>query len=170
MEPSVGRRTNAVTPTDDGAGTRAVARDGGFTLVEIIIAIVLLGTVVLAVLGAAQANIIASSHSRAAARVESVIVNVADRINRAPKSCDYTIYAQAAVMTEGWAADRVTIQQSHYAYNGYHDGAVDSDWQSGACAVGITAPPELLVQKLSITVTDPDGKVTRTIELVKSDV
>lgn len=172
MQSSVGRRCRAATPTKElSRHDDPSRRDGGFTLVEVLITIALMATVVVAVLAAVQTNIVASSTSRAAARAESVIVNVADRINRAPKVCDYRIYAEAAVMTEGWDPSTVSIEQWHYAYSGYHEGSIaQSDWKSGACAVGLTAAPELLVQKVSITVTTPDGKVTRKIELVKSDV
>lgn len=143
----------------------------GFTFVEVLVTIVLMGTMVLAVLTAVQANIVASSTSRSASRTESVIVNLADRINRAPKSCDYTIYAQAAVLTEQWPASSVTVDQWRLDYGGYSGNAVDSgDWLLGGCESGLTAPPDLLVQKVRISVTSPDGKVTRYIELVKSDV
>ncbi|MCB0965886.1 MAG: prepilin-type N-terminal cleavage/methylation domain-containing protein [Ilumatobacter sp.] len=145
--------------------------DRGFTLIEILITIVLLGTVVVTVLAAVQANLIASSRSRSAARVESAIVNVADRINRAPKECDYTIYANAAVQTEGWSTDTVTLQQWHYGYDGYDTAPIGTaDWLPGACEGQLTEPPDLIVQRLLITVTSPDGTVTRSIELVKSDV
>jgi Tfp pilus assembly protein PilV len=146
-------------------------RDRGFTLIELLITVVLLGTVIISILAAVQTNIVASSRSRSAARVESAIVNVADRINRAPKRCDYTIYANAAVQTEGWDTSTVSIEQWHYDYDGYDGGAITAaDWQAGACEGSITDPPDLLVQKLRITVTAPDGTVSRSIELVKSDV
>ena len=146
-------------------------RDAGVTFVELLVTIVLLGTIVLTVLAAVRANTIASSVSRSAARAESAVVNIADRINRAPKSCNYTIYAQAAVLTEQWPPGSVQIQQWHYDYDGYSDQPVtDADWLPGARAVELTEPPDLLVQKVAITVTTPDGRVTRTIELVKSDV
>ena len=63
------------------ASRRRCRADEGFTLIEILITIVLMGTVVVTVLAAVQANLVASARSRSAARVESAIVNVADRIN-----------------------------------------------------------------------------------------
>ncbi|MEQ9162790.1 MAG: prepilin-type N-terminal cleavage/methylation domain-containing protein [Ilumatobacter fluminis] len=153
------------------ASRRRCRADEGFTLIEILITIVLMGTVVVTVLAAVQANLVASARSRSAARVESAIVNVADRINRAPKECDYTIYANAAVQTEGWATDTVSLQQWHYGYDGYDSNPIiASDWRPGACEGQLTEPPDLIVQRVLITVTSPDGHVTRTIELVKSDV
>lgn len=151
--------------------SRAPGGDAGFTLIELLVTVVLIGTAVLAVLASVQANIIASSRSRSAARVESVIVNVADRVNRAPSECDYTIYATAAALTEQWPASTVTVTQQHYEFLKYDPNAATSGtWQPGACASELTSPPDLVVQKIAIKVTSPDGKVTRTIEVVKSDV
>ena len=162
--PNLFGRRRAVRPhAEDG--------DSGFTLIELLVTIVIIATAVLAVLASVQTNIIASSRSRSAARVESVIVNVADRINRAPNTCDYTIYATAAVLTEQWPESSVSITQQHYDFLKYDPSAAASGtWTAGACASDLTSPPDLLVQKISIKVTSPDGNVTRTIEVVKSDV
>ena len=145
--------------------------DSGFTLIELLITIVLISTTVLSVLGAVQTNIIASARSRSAARVESVVVNVADRINRAPSTCDYSIYATAAALTEQWPATAVSLSQKHYKFQKYDPNASEAGaWEAGACASELSTPPDLLVQRIAITVTSPDGKVSRTIEVVKSDV
>ncbi|MGB0111721.1 MAG: type II secretion system protein [Ilumatobacteraceae bacterium] len=147
------------------------SRDRGFSLVEIVISIVLLGTVVVAGLNAVTTNIKVSSTSRSAAQVETAIVNASDRVNRAKKSCDYTKYARAAVQTEGWDPNTATVTQQYYVPSG--------DPQSlGTWAVGPTAGPgcrdgvlsDLLVQRVNITITSPDGKVRRSITVVKSDV
>ena len=153
------------------ARSHAAGDDRGFSLVEVLVTIVLVSTSVLAVLGSVQANIVASSRSRSAARVESVIVNVADRINRAPNVCDYTIYATAAALTEQWPASAVSLTQQHYKFLKYDPNSTTSgNWLTGACASELSSPPDLLVQRIAIKVTSPDGKVSRTIEVVKSDV
>jgi hypothetical protein len=41
-------------------------------------------------------------------------------------------------------------------------------WMNGGCPNGVRPPG--LVQMVRITVTSPDGRVTRTIQVVKSDV
>jgi hypothetical protein len=113
----------------------------------------------------------ASSASRSAAKVETAIVNAADRVNRAPKGCDYTIYAQAAVQTEGWAADRASLTQEYYVPGA--DATVAGSWQPGvAGSPGCPGPqdPDGLVQRVTISITSPDGKVRRNIQVVKSDV
>lgn len=170
------RRIRRMTPVEGGHDQRSFDRvgssnDRGFTLIELLITVVLIGTVVMGVLAAVQTNIIASSTSRSAARVESVVVNVADRINRAPSACDYTIYAQAAVLTEQWPTSSVSLTQQHYEFVKYDESAAESGtWAPGGCANDLTAPPDLQVQRILIRVTSPDGKVTRQIEVVKSDV
>jgi len=146
-------------------------RDRGFSMVEIVISIVLLGTVVLAVLNATTVSIKASAVSRSAAQVETSIVNAADRVNRAPKRCDYTIYAQAAVQTEGWDPSTVSVAHEYYVVGS--DATVEGSWvqgPSGTPGCEGPAPVDLLVQRVTISITSPDSKVTRTIQVVKSDV
>lgn len=165
---AAGRAACAGVPDDVPAGSR---RDSGNTLIEILVTIVLIATAVAAILAGVQANIIASSQSRAAARVESVVVNIADRINRAPNACDYTVYAQAAAVTEKWPASAVTLVQQHYKYTKYDPNAsVAGSWLSGGCDSELSTPPDLQVQRILIKVTSPDGRATRQIEVVKSDV
>ena len=115
--------------------------DRGFSLVEIVIAIVLMGTVVVAVLNAVSTSVRASSVSRSAAQVETAVVNAADRVDRAPKRCDYTIYAQAAVQTEGWAAETASVTHEYYVPGS--DATVAGTWQTGAPPVppAVQGPP-----------------------------
>ena len=89
-------------------------RDAGFSLVEIVISITLMGTVVVAIIGAVRTLVVASSVGREAAQVETVIVNAADRVNRAPKRCDYTVFVQAAVQSQGWQADSASVSHDRY--------------------------------------------------------
>ncbi len=146
-------------------------RDRGFSLVEVVIAIVLMGTVVVAVLNAVSMSVRASSVSRSAAQVETAVVNAADRVNRAPKRCDYTIYVQAAVQTEGWSPDTASVTHEYYVPGA--DATVEGTWETGtAGSPGCSgpAPTDLLVQRVTISITSPDGKIRRNIEVVKSDV
>ncbi len=151
---------------DQGCATRR--RVAGFTFVEIAVTVVLMGTVVVSMLAATQTSIITSSQARAAARVETVVVNVADRVNRARKGCDYLPYAQAAVSTERWDISSVSVSQWHLA-----PGADSGDlgtWVPNACPDGFSEPPDLLVQRVAITVISPDRQISRSIEVLKSDV
>ena len=151
----------------------ATRHDRGFSLVEVVIAIALVGMVVVPILRAVSTSIVASSTSRSAAQVETALVNAADRVNRAPVHCDYSVYAQAAVQTQ-WgpeAASRVTLTQYYYVPGA--SAAAAGAWVPGpagtpACEIG--TPTDGIVQKVRIAITSPDNKVTRTIEVVKSDV
>ncbi len=162
---------NPSTPdVPDGPRGRA-RRDGGFSIVEIVVSITLMGIVVVAILSAVGTSIKASSTSRSAAQVETAIVNAADRVNRAPQSCDYTIYAQAAVQIEGWPKENASVTQQYYVPGA--DASVTGTWKTGQPGYegcdGVV-PSELLVQKVTVSVVSPDGKVRRSIEVVKSNV
>ena len=63
------------------SGHRPVRRDG-FSLVEIVITIALLGTVVVGVVAAVQGSIRASMTARHSAQIQTVLLNAADRVNR----------------------------------------------------------------------------------------
>lgn len=153
-------------------------RDVGFTVTEILITVVLLGIVAAGILNAVMTSITASAVSRSAARVETALVNAADRVNRAGNDvCDYTIYAQASVMTEWGQSAAGLASVSHYRLDpgadGHADDAeADKQWVAWnpvtQCPSG-SEPPPGIVRKVVVTITSPDGAVTRSIEVVKSD-
>jgi type II secretory pathway pseudopilin PulG len=144
----------------------SASADSGFSVVEVVMSIVIMSLVLVPSLNAVFSNVRASQIVRESAQVETVLQNALDRVNRAPKRCDYTIYAQAAAQTEGWQATQATVEVWHYV-PGPNPG-VAGTWASGGC-VGST-PTDLLVQKVAVTVTGPSGSVQRRIEMVKSDV
>lgn len=143
-------------------------RDGGFTYVEVVITIVLMGIVVLPILAAVRSSVQAASVSRVAAEVETVLVNAADRVHRADRGtsptfqCDLSGPAEKAAIVMGgnWSAADVTVEHE------YWDTATDQ-WLSGACPGGTYENG--LVQLIRITVSSPDGNVTRNLEVVKGD-
>lgn len=146
-------------------------QDRGASFVEIIITISLLGVVVAAILTATATGIRVSSLDRAAAQVETAIVNASDRLNRAPKRCDYTIYAQAAVQTQGWEPSTVSLVHEYYVPG--PSAGTEGTWTTGAPtspACPGPAPEDLLVQRITMSITSPNGDVTRSIQVVKSDV
>jgi prepilin-type N-terminal cleavage/methylation domain-containing protein len=149
----------------DGSDERA-SRDDGFSLVEIIMTIVLMGIVLLPLMNAAITAVKTSSSSRRIAELQTVLLNAADRVNRAPVKCDYLVYVQAAAQTKGWPPE-----QASATYEWYQPGtsaAVAGTWQPGACN-GPT-PTLNLVQRVTIKMQSPEANVSRTIQVVKSDV
>jgi prepilin-type N-terminal cleavage/methylation domain-containing protein len=143
-----------------------VPRDNGYTLTEVLVAIVLMGIAIVPIMLAGIVTIKATSASRNAARVETVLANAADRVNRAGEGCNYDVYVQAAAQAEGWAASQATATYSYYVPAA--SPTTLGTWVAGACPSG--GRTEGLVQKVTITVTGPNGKPTRTIAMVKSDV
>ena len=141
-------------------------RDRGYTFIEVIVGIVLLGVVVVPILSATQAAIGASSVSETAAEVETLLVNAVDRVSRAPSpGCDFSSYARAAVETHGWSAGAAAVEQFYRD----HAGA----WIAGAA--GSPACPSGgyqngMVQMVRISITSPNGDITRTLEVVKGDI
>lgn len=137
------------------------------TFVEIVVAVVLIAVVVVPVLTAVATSIRTSSVSRVAAEVETVLVNAVDRANRADRGnfpCDLSSPVRAAVETHGWPASSATIGHE------YLDAA--GAWQTDATG---TACPEGefragIVQRVTVTVTSPTEDISRTLQVVKSDI
>lgn len=142
-------------------------QDSGFSLVEMVVTITLMSLVMLPLMVAAWSLIRNSSFNRTATRVETVLSNAADKVNRARETCDYTIYYQAAVQSEKWPTSQVSV-----AYAWYEPGPSATTagvWHTGAAcpSAGYT---DGLVQRIDITVTSPDGIVTRSMQVVKSEI
>jgi len=142
------------------------SRDRGTTLVELLVTIVIMGTVMGPVMNAVVAAITASSTNRGLAHVETALHNAADRVNRATKRCDYSIFASAAAQAQQWPSSAATVQQFHFVPAA--SPTVTGTWVSGGCPAG--GMQDLLVQLVTVTVTNPDTGAQRTIQVVKSDV
>jgi len=138
-------------------------RDAGVTLPELIVAIVLMGVLLGAVLTAVQASVRASSVAFESAQLETVLLNASDRVARAPQLCDYEAYVDAAALAEGWSADRTSVDVELLVANT----GDASDWQPQACPADVSP---FDVQRLTVTVTNPAGTITRSMTMVKSDV
>ena len=89
-------------------------RDAGYSLTEVLVAVVLMAVAVLPILMAAGVSVRTSAQSRTLARMETVLANAADRVNRAGEGCDYAIYVQAAVLAEGWQPSQFTVTYQYY--------------------------------------------------------
>ena len=90
------------------------------------------------------------------------------RVNRAPTQCDYLIYAQAAALSKGWAAESVTIDYQYYVPGASALASDPGTWASGACPTGGRTPR--LIQLVTVTITSPSGDINRSVKVVKSDV
>lgn len=145
-------------------------RDAGATLIEILITIVLMGTLVAGILTLTQTSIIASKTSEEAARIESALLTAAERVERADRllfPCDDDLpkpVEAAAQLKLG-----VTPEQApNYAkvVTEHLDGS--GNWAPGACPGGVYQPN--LVQRITITMTSPETGLTRSLEVIKGDI
>lgn len=156
-------RQTLIEPQDQVHGVSGSRVDRGFSFVETLVTVVLLSVVVVPVLEAVRTSIRASSIARSSARLETVLVNAADRLNRAPLSCDYTVYAQAAVQTEGWSPEQAWVDHEWYD-------PTTNEWRSDSDGCRFAAPTDDLVQKITVWVESADGRITRSVQVVKSRV
>lgn len=147
--------------------------DDGFSLVEIVVSVSLMGIAVIAMLGAALASVNSSSTGRTTAEMITVLQNAADRVNRADPGCDYTTYIEAAVVSKGWSKDAASATYQYYTgatgagLSGQGSWTAPGPTPADACEGGSRKPR--LIQLVTITITDPVG-TQRSIQVVKSDV
>ncbi len=169
--PSGGRAAKR-RPAEGDSCRRA---DAGFTFVEVVVTIVLVGVVVLPILAAVRASIRTATVSESAAEVETLLVNAVDRVNRAPRTgtfqCDLTSPVEAAVETHGWPASSATVK-NHYLNTSDLDPGTKGTFVEGP---GNTACPATgfyngIVQRFTITITNPDDGLSRTLQVVKGDI
>ena len=157
--------------SEDEQGLTRAGRDRGFSIVEVIVTITLMAVVLVPIMSAVASSTKASSQGRSAAQVETALVNAADRVNRAPQKCNYLQYAHSAVQTQGWSEDRASVKHAYYIPGATP--AASGSWAVGTvgyegCQISTTTVG--LVQRVTITITSPDGTIEREIEVVKSRV
>lgn len=139
-------------------------RDTGSTLLEIVISTVLLGTIVASLVTAVLTMVRASSTVYEAARVETVLLNAGNQVDRSRQQCNYDTVVEAAALAEGWPAEQITVTVELLQAN---TGDESSDWVPQDCG---TALEPFDVQRLTISATHPTQQITRTLMVVKSHV
>ncbi len=154
--------------------------DRGSSLIEVVIAVALMGIVVSGVLGAMWSAIRMSSFSDDQAKVEAVLGSAADRLaNYAYIPCPtnntnggYLPIIQAAAGTVDWPTSSVTLT-GMYFWNPSSTSAgtwLTTNGLSGTeCNETASLTTARTLQRITFTVTSPSG-YSKTLEVVKSNV
>ena len=147
--------------------------DAGFSLVEMVVTVTLMGLAMIPILVAALSLVKTSSYNRNATKVETVLANAADRLNRTPESCTAGNYRGVAVaaarMQWNGLEDPESLVTTQFSY--FVPGPSVSDagaWTEGLCPPNVLAKD--VVQMVTIGVTSPDGQVHRSMQVVKSKI
>jgi prepilin-type N-terminal cleavage/methylation domain-containing protein len=143
-----------VTP----AASAEASGDAGFSLVEVLVAIVILGIAIVSLVSALAASIVSSDRHNQQAKVEAVLHSAIELVKLpvdpatdlpthvpCAEASDYNSKAQEAAASVGWAPSAVQITDVKY-----WDGS-----GFGATCYDDTAHGNLALQKITITVTSP---------------
>jgi prepilin-type N-terminal cleavage/methylation domain-containing protein len=137
--------------------TRVVRSEAGMTLVELLMAVAIIGIAVVSIVGAMGTSIIGTDRHRKQAQAHTVLLSAVDSV----KSQTYVPCATAGSYTPatgvtlpaGWTASYVTVQSVTY-WNGLTFGP-------SACS------PDPKLQLVKVQVATPDGRATESVSVVK---
>lgn len=164
--------------THPTTGTPRRRVDEGFTLIEILVSIVLLGTVVAGSLAGLRGTVLAGTLHRDHSNAHAWLQSAADVLYAAPKVyCDpaapdkgeatvrhaYDIVVDSVSNPEGWTDRQITVVPKVQFWNA---GNVDADADI-EYFFGSKCEPSLSLQLIKIEVRAPNGRIIESVELVK---
>ena len=147
-----------------------VSADDGYTLVEVLVAIAILGIAFVSLLGAFRMSILGSDAHKQQSQVEAVIDSAVEQVKSVPHvTCavktepTYVNAAQSAAAANppGWALSTVQITDIQY-----WDPSSATGWNSTTCF----DKPEnnfLNLQLITLKVTNPGTRADQTLSFVK---
>jgi prepilin-type N-terminal cleavage/methylation domain-containing protein len=161
--------------------------DGGFSIIEVIISIVLISLVATAALSTIRATVVASVTDRDAALLQAWVQTASDNlmlVERVPctEGVDaaierYSEAAQAALMPSRWEGADASISVVAVEFLHFPIGAGAPEWSSEDCA---ETPPgcdpsdpscvsQLLTQRITIQAIGPKGRTSATVSVIKNN-
>jgi type II secretory pathway pseudopilin PulG len=153
--------------------TTRPAHDAGTSFVELLVAIVLLGTIVVATLAGLRASIVGTNVDENSARAHAWLQAAGDELHLATYlACDsnttatieaaYQTAVDLAAPPNEWVSGTVSIVSVEFL-----SGPVGSSTWGTTCASGDPLNP-LYSQLVTIRVTDPVGAFSREVAVIKS--
>ena len=138
--------------------------EAGASLIEVLVALMILGVTAVAVLAGMAVSIRSADQHRQQAQLQAVIVSAAERVKEIPRdrcatvsSASYQERAQSAALDEGWSGGTVQITSVEY-WDGTTYGSACHD----------AAPSESLpLQQITLEVTHPGARSKATLTFVK---
>lgn len=171
---------HALRDADQPNEQSASRNDRGFTLPEVVAAIALTGSLILAVVLGVNALVTASSVSDNQADLEAVLGAAADKLTLegwqpCPVEADtsYELVAKQAAQRVGWSEDAVWIDPSDILYWDISTGSWSSAnpfEQDGTCNMIPTIAAASRMQLVTVNATSPAGVQTRSIDVVVAEI
>ena len=139
------------------------ARDDGSSLMEVLVATLIITIVFVAILTGMGTSIRVTDYHRQRAQAENVLVSGVERVKAVPKvACatpaetSYGDAARSAATAQGWAASTIAITSIEY-WNGTAYGATCYD----------NTTNRLPLQRVTLEVSHPGGRVVQALTFVK---
>lgn len=173
---------NEATTTERPDGVTSSQRDDGSTFIELLVSIVLLGTIVISVLVSLQVSTTASVVDSNQARANAFLHDASDAVYEAPRvpctagaaavAAAYQVAVTPVAPPEGWTGITVQVTNVQFLTSPDPNSNVftwGSDCREGVTPVGDYTDFPLLSQKVTLEVTSPNGSLTKVLETVKAE-
>ena len=153
--------------------------DGGYTLVEVLVSLALLGMVVSSILPAMWTAVRVSRISDVQAKVEAVLGSAVDRVSNygwnpcpeADATGGYAAKASNAAAIFDWPASTVSVVRVQYWDTSTRTWSDTNPVPAGDCSRTVIAiTKERTLQKVTIRVTSPDGEDSNQVDVVMGDI
>ncbi len=163
----------------DECGRDECGRDDGYTLVEVLVSLVLMGMVVSSILPAMWSAVRVSRFSDTQARVEAVLGSAVDRVSNygwhpCPETDSmggYAAKAKNAAAIFEWPASTVNVVEVRYWDTATKTWTFTNPVPNGDCGrTNISITKERTLQRVTIQVISPDGQQTNQLDLVMGDL
>jgi prepilin-type N-terminal cleavage/methylation domain-containing protein len=170
-------RDRSTGHTRDRAGD--CAADAGYTLVEVLVSLALMGMVVSSILPAMWSAVRVSRFSDTQAKVEAVLGSAVDRVSNygwhpCPETDSlggYGAKAKNAAAIFEWPASTVNVLEVKYWSTATKTWTSTNPVSSGDCGrTNISITKESTLQRVTLQVISPDGKQTNQLDLVMGDI